>query len=113
MNEIANNFFSAGDKSIPEMHFRQHRFIYNACGQFTKNKERIKRFKETGDSKYIYQNELNIAYFQHNMAFGDFKGTLSCQRQFLATKIPLKIIKNVFNFSLKALFILKIFKFLP
>ena len=39
---------------------------------FTKNKERSQKFKETGDS-YIYQNELDKACFQHGMAYGDFK----------------------------------------
>ena len=38
-----------------------------------KNKERIRKFKETGDSRYIYQNELDKAGFQHDMAYGDFK----------------------------------------
>ena len=36
-------------------------------------KERIQKFKETGDARYIYQNELDKACFQHNMAYGDFK----------------------------------------
>ena len=43
------------------------------CRPFTKNKERIQKFKETGDSQYIYQNELNKAFFQHDMVYGDFK----------------------------------------
>ena len=38
-----------------------------------KNKERIQKFKETGDTKYIYKNELDKACFQHDMAYGDFK----------------------------------------
>ena len=42
---------------MSEMHLRQPGFIYSACGLFTKNKERIKNFKETGDSIYTYQNE--------------------------------------------------------
>ena len=49
---------------MPEMHLRQPRFTYSAFGPCTKNKERIKKFKETGDSKYIYKNELPKAYFQ-------------------------------------------------
>ena len=40
------------------------RVTYNACGPFTKNKERIQKFKEAGDSRYIYQKELNKACFQ-------------------------------------------------
>ena len=48
-------------------------FTYSACGPFTKNKERIQKFKETGDSRYIYRNELDKACFQHDMAYGYFK----------------------------------------
>ena len=71
MNE--NNVLLAGDKFMPKMHLRQTGFTYSACGSFTKNKERIQKFKETGDSRYIYQNELDKACFQHDMANGDFK----------------------------------------
>ena len=39
---------------MPEMHLRQSGFTYSACRPFTKNKERIQIFKETGDSRYIY-----------------------------------------------------------
>ena len=49
------------------------RFTYSACGSFTKNKERIYKFKETRDTAYIYRNELDKASFQHDMAYGDFK----------------------------------------
>ena len=58
---------------MPEMHLRQLGFTYNACRPFTKNKERIQKLKETGDSRYIYQNELDKACFQHDTAYGDFK----------------------------------------
>ena len=71
MNEIVNKFLLAGDKFIPEMHFRQLGYTSNACGPFTKHKKRIQKFKETGDSQYIYQ-KLNEACFQHDMAHGDF-----------------------------------------
>ena len=55
------------------MHLRQPGFTYSACGPFTKNKERIQKFKETGDTSYTYKNELDRACFQHDMAYGDFK----------------------------------------
>ena len=58
---------------MPEMHLKQPGFTYSACGPFTKNKERIRKFKETGDSSYIYKNELDKACFQHVMTYGDFK----------------------------------------
>ena len=52
---------------------RQPGFTYSACWLFTKYKERIQKFKETGDSQYIHQNELDKAYFEHDMTYGDFK----------------------------------------
>ena len=58
---------------MSEMHLRQPQFVYSACGPFTKNKERIQKFKETGDTNYIYKNELGKACFQHDMAYEDFK----------------------------------------
>ena len=56
-----------------EMHLKQPGFTYSACGPFTKNKERIQKFKEIVDTNYIYKNELDKACFQHDMAYGDFK----------------------------------------
>ena len=56
------------------MHSRRPRFIYSACGPFNKSKERIQKFEKTGNSRYIHQNELDKAYFQHDKAYGDFKG---------------------------------------
>ena len=73
MNEIVIKFLLAGDRFVPEMHLRQSGFTYSACGPFTKNKQRIQKLKETGDSRYIYQNELDKACFQHDMTYGDFK----------------------------------------
>ena len=73
MNEIVNKFLLAGHKFMPEMHLKQLGFTYSACGPFTKNKERIQKFKETGDTSYIYKNELDKACFQHDMTYGDFK----------------------------------------
>ena len=73
MNEIVNKFLLAGDKSMPETHLKQPGFTYSACAPFTKNKEGIQKFKETGDTCYIYKNELDEACFQHDMAYGDFK----------------------------------------
>ena len=73
MNKIINKFLLADDKFMPEMHLRQSQFVSSACGPFTKNKERIKKFKETRDTSYIHKNELDKACFQHDMAYGDFK----------------------------------------
>ena len=73
MNEIVNKFLLAGDKFTPEMYLRQPGFTYSVCGPFTKNKERIQKFKETGDTSYIYKNELDKACFQYDMAYRDLK----------------------------------------
>ena len=58
---------------MPEMHLKQPGVTYSACGPFTRNKERIRKFKETEDSRHIYRNELDKTCFQHDMAYGDFK----------------------------------------
>ena len=58
---------------MPEMYLKQPVFTYSVCQPFTKNKERIQKFKETGDTSYIYKNKLDKACFQHDMAYGDFK----------------------------------------
>ena len=58
VNDITNKCLYEGDKFMPEMHLKQPQFTYSACGLFTINKK-IQRFKETGDSRYIYKNELN------------------------------------------------------
>ena len=73
MNQIVNKFLLAGDKFMPEMYLRQVGFTYSACGPITKNNERIQKLKETRDTSYIYNNELDKACFQHYMACVDFK----------------------------------------
>ena len=58
---------------MPEMHLKQLRFTYSACEPFSKNKAKIRKFKETGDTNYIYKKELDKACCQHDIAYGDFK----------------------------------------
>ena len=59
---------------MPEIHLRHPGFTYSACAPFTKTKEIMRKFIETGDSRYVYQNYLDKACFQHVMPSGDFKG---------------------------------------
>ena len=73
MNNIINKFLLAGDKFMPEMHLQQLQFTYSACGPFTKHEQRIQKFKETGDTNYIYKNELVKACFAHDAAYSDSK----------------------------------------
>ena len=63
----------AGDESMPEMHLKQPGSTYSACGTFTKNKERIKKFMPTGNTDYIYKNNIDKGCCQHDMACGKYK----------------------------------------
>ena len=58
---------------MPELRLKQPDFTYSVCGPFTKNKERIKKFMQTGNTDFIYKNELDKACFQHDMAYGKAK----------------------------------------
>ena len=58
---------------MPEVHLKQPGFIQSACGPFTKDKERIQKFKETRHTNFICNNELDKACFKNDMAYGDFK----------------------------------------
>ena len=73
MNEIVNMFLLVGDTFMPEMHLKQPGFTYSACGPFTKNKERIEKFMQTGNTDFIYRNELDKVCFQHDMAYSKSK----------------------------------------
>ena len=60
-----------------EMHLRQPQFVYSVCGPFTRHKERIKKFKQTGDTHYIYRSDLEKACFQHDSAYADNKDLIN------------------------------------
>ena len=73
MNDIVNKFLFAKDKFMPEMDLKQLEFTYSICGTFIKNKKGIQKFMSTGNTDYIYKNDLDKACFQHNMAYGKYK----------------------------------------
>ena len=74
VNEIVNNFLLAGDKFMPEIHLTQPGFTCSACGRLTKNKERVEKFIQTGNTDYIYKSDLDKkACFQHDVAYGKYK----------------------------------------
>ena len=73
MNNTINKFLWVGDKFMPEMHIRQPQFTYSAGGPFTKHKKRNRKFKVTGDTNYIYKNELDKACFAHDAAYSNSK----------------------------------------
>ena len=73
MNEIVSGFLLVGDKFLTEMHLKQPGFTYSVCGSFTINKERIETLMQTGNTDFIYKNELDKACFQYDMAYGKSK----------------------------------------
>ena len=60
-------FLLIGNKCMPEIHLKEPGFTYSACEPCTKNKEKITKLKEIGDTKNIYRNELDKVCFQHDM----------------------------------------------
>ena len=80
MNQVINKFLLAEDKFMPEIHLQQLGFTYSACGLFTKHNERIKKFKQKGDTHYLYRNELDKACFQHDAEYADNKDLLNRTR---------------------------------
>ena len=88
MNNTINKLLLAGDKFMPEIHLRQPQFTYSACGPFTKHEQRIQKFRETGDTNYIYKNELDKACFVHDAAYSDSKNLTK-------RTIANKILKNL------------------
>ena len=73
MNEIVNKFLLISDKFMPELHLQQPGFTYSVCGPFTRNKERIEKFMQAGNTDFIYRNDLGKTCFQHDMAYGKSK----------------------------------------
>ena len=71
MNKIINKFLLTEDKLMPELHLKQSGFTYSACGPFTKQHEKIQKFKETCILKHLYRNELDRTCFTHNVAYSD------------------------------------------
>ena len=46
-------------------------FTCSACGPFTKYCGRIQRFREIGNLKHLYRNELDKAWFAPDAAYSD------------------------------------------
>ena len=88
MNNTINKLLLAGDKFMPEIHLRKPQFTYSACGQFTKHEQRIQKFRETGDTNYIYKNELDKTCFVHDAVYSDSK---DLTKRTVADKILLRI----------------------
>ena len=79
---------------MTEMQLRQSEFTYSACGLFTENKERRKKFKKTWDSRYIYQNKLDKTWFQYDMIC---RGSKDLNRRTAADKALYLILLKIQN----------------
>ena len=73
MNKIVNKFLLAGDKFMPELQLRQPGVTYSACRPFSKHCEKVQKFKETGNLKHIYKNEIDKARFSFDTVYSDSK----------------------------------------
>ena len=105
MNAIINMLLLPGDKFMPEMHLKQAWFTYSTCGPFTKNKEITKKITETGDSRYIYQNELDKACFQNDSTSGGTVKNKNISDKELAKKLQKPIIKKFEKRKVRSSFI--------
>ena len=73
MNELVEKNLLAAINLCLKLHLKQPGFEFSTCEPFAKNKERMQKFKETGDSRYISQKKQDKACFRHDMAYGDFE----------------------------------------
>ena len=119
MKETTNQFSLVGDKFMLEIQLRQPGFSFSICRLFSKNKEPIQKFKETGGSNHIYQNKLDKVCFQHDMVYEDFKylpkrtiaDKISHDKAFRLLKIQrmmdvkMDLVQWFINFSIKILLI--------
>ena len=119
MKETTNQFSLVGDKFMLEIQLRQSGFSFSVCRLFSKNKEPIQKFKETGGSNHIYQNKLDKVCFQHDMVYEDFKylpkrtiaDKISHDKAFRLLKIQrmmdvkMDLVQWFINFSIKILLI--------
>ena len=62
-----------GNKFMPELHLKQPGFTYVACGLFSKHHKRVPKFRETGNLKHLYRNELDKTFCAYNAGYSDSK----------------------------------------
>ena len=87
MNKIINKLLLTGEKFIPELHLKQQEFTSSACGLFIKHRQRIQNFRETGNLKHLYRNELEKTCFGQDPAYSNNK-------DFVKRTISEKILKD-------------------
>ena len=99
MSKIIHKFLLAGNGPTPKTDLKQPGIRYSACESFTKNKDKIQTFKETGDSKHNYQDKLGKACFQCNIT-GIFKDLRKKQPLIKAFRVKTFEIDSNFKVSL-------------
>ena len=87
MYKIVNKFLLNDDKFMPEFYLKHPGFTYSACTPFTTHCERIQKFREAGNLKHLFRNELGKACFAHDAAYSDSKDLAK-------RNIPDKILKR-------------------
>ena len=91
-----NKFLLTGDKFMSEMDLKQSGLTYSACDLFTKSEEQIKNFMQTGNTDFIYKNELDKACFQHNVVYGKSNNLAKRPQSDKALKLSkLQVIQNL------------------
>ena len=73
MNKIIHKLLFTGDKFMSELHLKEPRFTYSSCRPFTEHREKVQRFRETDNLKYLYRNKLDKACFAHDAGYSDSK----------------------------------------
>ena len=58
---------------MPDLHLKQPGFTCGACVPCTKHCERIQKFKESGNFKHLYRNELDKACIAHDAGYSNSK----------------------------------------
>ena len=69
---------------MTELHLKHPEFTYIACGLFTKHRERIQKFRKTGNLKYLHRNELDKTCFTFDAVYSDSKDLAT---RFISDKI--------------------------
>ena len=71
MNKTVNKSLLPGNNFMSKLHLKYPRFTYSVCRTFTKRPQRIRIFRETGNSKHLYRNAFDRACFAHETAYCD------------------------------------------
>ena len=66
MNKNVDKFLLTEHKLMHKLHLRQVGFTYSGYEPSTKHRERIQKFRETGNLKHLLRSELDKYVFAHH-----------------------------------------------